>query len=305
MSDGADPTNDDRVAVAAARLYGLPPSRIVAARDEEVRSLKGSGDAALAALVKAFPRPSASAGLVNLLVRADTDLLADVRDVGHRLRAAQSDPDTPLDERRALDRERRALVDRCAQAAADVAATADLPASAASLREVEQTFWAALVDARALDAVAAGTLVRALAPAGFGEVDLEGASATVPPVDDPGPVRPSRPAGIRSTSSTTSRARDAARRDLEAAEDALKHADDDSRRLEEAVSAADRDVDDRRSEIADLRQRLATAEDALRDATSARDDLQVDLRSAERARRAAVATREKAARRARALGDDA
>lgn len=294
-------TEDDRVADVAARLYGLPPQHVVAARDEEVRGLRTDGEAGAARRVKAFKRPSASAGLVNLLVRSEPALVADVQEVGRRLRAAQDDPDVDPDDRRAIDRERRALLRRCVDAAAELAATDGPPASAASLREVEQTWWAALVDARALAAVRGGTLVRALSPDGFGEVDLSGASAVPPaPVDE----APAPASSAPRPDAHARRAREDARRAADEASTRRRAAEADHRRAQAAASAADSEVDGLREQVADLRDRLAAAEDSLRSATETQRNRHNELRFADRARRAAVAAAEAAAHRSRDHDDD-
>ena len=307
-------TTDDPFEVMALRLHGLPTSEFVSARDGEVRSLRAAGDVDLAARVKALRRPSAAAGLLNALVRDDARLVEELREVGRRLRVAQRTADAA--ELRALDRERRALVSKCVDAAADLAKRSGQPPTAATLREVEQTCWAALVDAAAFATVAEGALRRSLAPNGFGLVDLDDASAVAVDVEDD-PVAPRRrsahrrsprseaaidpPAAKRDAESA--RALDAARHELSEAEAALGAAEDDERRAADRSTAAGDDVETLKHELADLRRQLTRTEASLRDAARADREGAKALQAAQRSRREATRAVEVARGRVAGLDD--
>lgn len=307
-------TTDDPFEVVALRLHALPTSEFVSARDAEVRSLRAAGDADVAARVKALRRPSAAAGLVNALVRDDARLVEELREVGRRLRVAQRTADAT--ELRALDRERRALVSRCVDAAADLAKRSGQPATAATLREVEQTCWAALVDAGAFATVAAGALRRSLAPNGFGPVDLDDASAVAVDIEDD-PVAPrrrsSRRRSTRSEAATdppaakrdaeSARALDAACHELSEAEAALGAAEDDERRAADRSTAAGDDVETLKRELADLRRQLTRTEASLRDAARADREGAKALQAAQRSRREAARAVEVARGRVAGLDD--
>ena len=307
-------TTHDPFEAVALRLHALPTTEFVSARDDEARSLRATGEVDAAARVKALRRPSAAAGLVNALVRDDTSLVEELRQVGRRLRPAQQTADPA--ELRALDRERRALVSRCVDAAADLARRSGQSATAATLREIEQTFWAALVDAGAFAAVAAGALRRSLAPNGFGPVDLDDASAVAVDVEAD-PVASRRPAARRRDSrdeavtdppaarrdAESARALGAARHVLEEAEAALSAAEDAERQAAERATAAGEEVETLKRELADLRRQLTSTEAALREAARADRAGTTAQQAAQRSRREAARAVEAARGRVAGLDD--
>ncbi len=154
-------------------LYALPPGEFTAARDAAVKQARADGDRPRAKELAALRRPTASAHLVNLLVRADPDLVTQLLDLGRQLAEAQEAGRGG--DLRALAGQRRALV----QAVTDRAVEgSDAPTAVRT--EVEATLDAALADPGAGEAVRSGRLVRALAYAGFGGTDLSGAVALEP-----------------------------------------------------------------------------------------------------------------------------
>ena len=76
---------------SAAELYALPPEGFTAARDERVRTARAAGDAALAAQLAQLRRPTVGAWTVNLLVRANPELLDQLLGLGEELRRAQQE----------------------------------------------------------------------------------------------------------------------------------------------------------------------------------------------------------------------
>ncbi|MET0930266.1 MAG: hypothetical protein ABWX74_12140, partial [Aeromicrobium sp.] len=226
---------DDSLLWDTARdLYATPLPEFIAARNERVRALRKDGHDRVAREVAAFRKPSAGAEAVNRLIRDDEQLADDVAELGARLRAAQADP--VATQLRALDQERRALVVRARSAAREL----DDALTAATLDHVEQTVWAALVDAQAAAVVLAGVLVRPLSPGGFGVVDTRDASA----VDVEAAEAPPRPRRARGTGtgsggndkSTEKAARAEAARARKEAERVRKEAEAALARAQEANS---------------------------------------------------------------------
>lgn len=304
------------LAEVARRLYGRPLTEFIAARDAEARALKGGSDRALAGRVKQLRKPAAGVHLVNRLVRDDAALVAEVDDLGHRLRSAQAQSDAR--QLRALDQERRSLVNRAVEAAAALAARDGVQATEASLRDVEQTVWAAIVDLGAFTTVQAGMLVRPLSPGGFGAVDLSDASAVPVRIDEVAARRSRKVAGTKAgpragtkaapkesaatrKAEAERRARAAARQD---AHDALDAATERLERAEQAHAERSRPVDasrkrltDLTSELDEVRERLASLEHSIRDEQSTLSHRETELRDAAETHRAAAAQAEQARRR--------
>lgn len=290
-------TGDADAWETARALYALPRADFISARNAEARRLKRS-DPDVAAQVAGLGKPSAAADLVNRWVRSRTDLVTEVRDLGSRLRSAQRRSEAS--RLRELDQGRRELVNRCVDAARSVAEDAGERATEATLRDVEQTVWAAIVDAGAFAALKAGVLVRPMSPGGFGAVDTSASSAL--PVEaededlapDPPPAATRRPSGTREAAPrppTPTRAQQEARRkarhDLEVATDELQAAEgaaDDATRIAEE---ADELVTRLQQERDELRERLTALEQQVRDVARDVKDRQSARRFAERARRAA------------------
>ncbi|WP_456695619.1 hypothetical protein [Aeromicrobium sp. P5_D10] len=278
----------------ARSLYAAAPPDFVDARNQQVRELKKSGDDDAARQVAAFKKPTAAAALVNRVVRNVPDLTDEVVDLGTRLRTAQTDAATLRD----LGRERRELVARWVTAAGEEAVRSGKAATAATLRDVEQTVWAAIIDPRAAAIVQAGVLVRALSAGGFSEVDVAGASALdvqVPTQTAP----PAHRAAQRPTGPTAAQVEALRRAEVEL-EEAQDSARTIQRELEQAVKdsetaqAAHAELKEQRErlreELADVERRLAIA---LRDDA----DRRAGLKTAERRRRSAAAAVDRALRR--------
>ncbi|MDM4764213.1 hypothetical protein QT381_14485, partial [Galbitalea sp. SE-J8] len=209
------------LADVATELYGLTPDRFTAERNRRAGELRGS-DRALADAVRALPKPSTSAWLVDMLVRHRPPLVAELLALGAAMREAQAD----LDEvtLRRLGHDRRPLVGAIAREGLAVAEQLGHPVGAGAAAEVEATLQAALADADAASAVASGLLVRALAPGGFDRVDLDGAVA-VPGVVGPGAAGAGADADAGAGGASAASAREAAARAARAARDAQRAAD--------------------------------------------------------------------------------
>lgn len=296
---------------AARDLYATALPDFVKARNALARELKDTGDAAAAQRVAAFKKPSTAAHLVNRLVRDGGDLPEQIVDLGARLREAQVDADAAT--LRALDQERRQLLARVVEWVRADAQRSGGGTTDAVLRDVEQTVWAAVVDAWAGATVQAGMLVRAMSPGGFGQADVAGASALdvdeppepERPVARPARKRPPRPkATPRRPDAAEARARREAERALEDAQAAAGQA---QRRLEEAARATEA-ADARRADLDDERERLraelSATDRRLREAQQEITAGRAALRAAEKQRRAAAAEVDRALRALERTGPD-
>jgi hypothetical protein len=145
------------------RLYGVPPDRFTAERNELAKRLREAGDATSAEEVAALRRPPLSAWAVNQLVRERTPLLGDLWKAGDRLRKAHGGK---ADFRAALDAERKAL-DALVASAADLLEQAGKAAAEDTLQRVRGTLQAAAADGEARRTVEEGMLEQDLKPPGF------------------------------------------------------------------------------------------------------------------------------------------
>ncbi|HUK67749.1 MAG TPA: hypothetical protein VLW50_03175 [Streptosporangiaceae bacterium] len=303
------------IARVADELYGLPPAEFTASRDERARLARAEGEKDLSEAIKKLRRPTASAALVNRLVREAGDQVDRLLDLGESMREAQQA--MAGGRLRDLSAQRRPAIQALAQQARQLAARAGRPVSDQVEREVEATLEAALADPGAAEAVRSGRLTAGLRYAGFGGVDVADAVA-VPaapaqrtgrrdagasrdrPVAREKPEAPGRqerepapPAwGARKDGAVTGQREDGGsarrRREVEAAEqdvrdaaevarDAAAALDDASRRVTEASEA--RQAAER--QIEDLEKQLERAQ--TREAEAART-----LRDARRSRDAAA-----------------
>ncbi|MFK5690716.1 hypothetical protein ACI3EY_13710 [Ornithinimicrobium sp. LYQ92] len=175
---GAEGENEGDTAEARAlreavtAVYAVLPAEFVAARTTWVKRLRGEGMRGVAAEVAALRRPTAAAGVVNAVVRAQDPVVERLREVGARLRQAQSAMDSAT--LGTLRGDRDELLTAWVDAGRGVSAR---PMTAAVEAEVRDTAVAALADASATEVVLSGSLTRALGYSGFGEVDVADAVA--------------------------------------------------------------------------------------------------------------------------------
>jgi DNA-binding transcriptional MerR regulator len=166
---------DDKALTAIAlHLYALPFDEFMAARTAAAKAATGSGKE-LPAAVKALPKPSVAAWAVNMLAVHESAVLAQLADLGERMRAAQSSLDAPA--LRELARERRALLSDAVDTARSVAERHGRAISATIATDVERTLGALITDEGAAAAVQSGLLVQTLSADGVDTVDLDGAVA--------------------------------------------------------------------------------------------------------------------------------
>lgn len=148
----------------ADRIYSVPLSDFTPTRDGRAREIKGS-ESELAAAVKALKKPTTAAWVLNLLVRRESDQIAQVLSVGAALRAAQNAMEAG--ELRALTRQRRQVTAAVTLQARQLAAEEGLRVTEAVAVQVEETLTAALVDPACGRALSSGMLVMALRTTGI------------------------------------------------------------------------------------------------------------------------------------------
>lgn len=272
------------LASIAGELYGLDLDAFTAERNRRAAALK-AGDPGLAAAVSALPKPSAAAWLVDQVVRAEPDAVADALALGPGLRAAQAAFDR--DALRDLGRARRDALSALADAARRVSADRGRPLSSTVADDVEQTFLAGIADEAAGAAVRSGRLVRTLQSVGGEAVDLEGAvaapgeelaergAAARPRKAAADAARPDRAATARSELEAARRQAHAARAELDSADRELTAAAD---RHEQLVS----ERDDALAEAERLEREVAEAERRRREAIRLRDRANRQFEGAER-----------------------
>lgn len=157
------------------RLYAVGPDEFLATRRQLVQVAKAAGASEAAAEIGRLRKPSVAAWAVNLVARAHPERIAELVDVGTRMRLAQSHLDTATLS--ALRPSRDALVAAFTAAAHQEVAAAGRSLSSAGQQEVRDTVIAALASEDASAAVVSGQLTRSLSYSGFGEVDVSEAVA--------------------------------------------------------------------------------------------------------------------------------
>ncbi len=173
------------LATAVDELYGVAPSDFVAVRTRLVTEAGDADEPDLAAELKALRKPTVVAWLLNRVAREDPEVVTTLLDLGERMRAAQAKGDGAA--LAAARPERHEAIDGLVTAARGVAQETGTSFGAAAQDGVSATAVAVLADPASGQALASGRLLRPLAYAGFGEVELDDAVALlrlVPPVPD-------------------------------------------------------------------------------------------------------------------------
>ena len=159
-----------RLDSAAERLYAVPLAEFMALRAQLVAEARTAKDRAAAQAIGKLRKPSVAAGIVNALVRARPDLVADVESVGTKLRAAQANlHGTAI---AALRPARDQVIADVLAGARDITAAGGATLTAAAESEIRDTVIAVLASDQASHAAMSGALTRTLQYSGFGEVDL-------------------------------------------------------------------------------------------------------------------------------------
>lgn len=213
----------------AAELCLLPPDEFTAARNARAKEIE---DPELATQVKALRKPLLAAWVVNVLADERAEELGEALELADALREAQDDLDASA--LTALSRDRRKLVRRLAEEAAELAAARGERITASTTDAVQETINAAMYDAGAAAAVASGRLLRPLEATGADPIDLTDSVA--------GTLAPRRRPAERPRDEVT------ARRERKQAELAVRTAQDEldrARRDEQAAVRRRRDLEDR------------------------------------------------------------
>jgi hypothetical protein len=280
---------DELLDRAAEELYGLAPEEFTAARDEQVRAARTAGNRRLAAALGRLRRPTVSAYILNLLVRDQPEVGEQLVVLGEELRKAQEQLSGPA--LRQLATQRAQLVGALVRSARKIAADAGHPVTQAIAYDLEQTLHAALADPDVAAEVASGRLTRAATRTGFD---------AAPPEQPAKPARRLRavrdderaedPAVVRERRLREQREAERAelQGQLEQAEQARAEAEDVLTAAERELEHAERDRVAAAGVVEELRDRLAAAEDAERDAVRQERDAQRDRDAATRRRDAAA-----------------
>lgn len=164
---------DELVALADA-LYAGPLTEFTVARDSAAARLK-KDDPAAAAEVKRLRKPTLAAWALGQFVRREGGQVEALLELGESLREAQAALDGA--ELRALTKQRRQVVAAMTQQVRALAHQLRHPVSPTVAEQVETTLTAALLDARAAEALRTGLLISALRATGVEEVDVSAALA--------------------------------------------------------------------------------------------------------------------------------
>jgi hypothetical protein len=277
---------------ASDQLYGVPREQFMALRQQLVRQAREGGDPQTAARIAKLTKPTVSAWTANQLARAEQPLVAELVELGVRLRDATRRLDG--DDLKALSRERANLIGRLLHLA-DAGSSG--PINAAVARELEEILTAAVADPGTGAALLAGRISSAKDLAS-GDAWPTVAAGGVPDArpGKPTPTRataaqskgvPSPPSKPRRHPSALVTHPGAAVEDARAA---MKHAEAQqaqrAQELQRAQSSADEADADVRSLSEQLDAARARARAAGKDLAAARRDVSTSERAADRARRA-------------------
>lgn len=202
----------DLLADATAELYEADPETFTARRAELAAAAREAGQPEAAKRITALRKPTRSAWLLNMLVRAHPEVPSRLAELAAELREGGDGARI-----RELTLARGRLIDELARQAFE-ALDADPPASVRE--DVIATLGSAIADPDTAAELGAGTLVRAVRWAGFGAMPLAAAPSARPGARELTPRTPPPPKPRmteRELANLTSNAESAARaeRDLE------------------------------------------------------------------------------------------
>lgn len=275
----------------AQELYGLAPEDFTSARNARAKQAKGDGDADLAARVQALRKPTTGAWLLNQLVREHGAEVAQVLELGARLRAAQGT--VGADELRGLDRERRRLTHAVAQQALALGRKAGRRVTDQVADAVEETLRSAMVDAAAGAALSTGLLTSTFSCTGIDAVDLSGVVALGSAAGAPVVAPPGTPVAASPEKEATADREATAEREHERA---LADARDALNAAESALQAAGEAVEVARARVADTRRERQVLEAEREEARRRVEELDGRLASAAAAEDAVVRDEDRATR---------
>jgi len=264
----------------AEELYALPVSEFTATRNRRAADVRAD-DAQLAKAIRALPRPSLAAWVVNMLVRDEPDHVDRVLALGEELRQAQQSLDAR--QLRELGGKRRKLTAAVTRQAREGAAGRGVQVSDAVAAQVEQTLHAAMIDEYAARAVRTALLVTALPSGGLDEIDVSKSLAVpdavstdrprlsvVPPIDESDAERRARLAVIDSARAAAKK-RHAAQARVDDAHAQLRALEARDAQLADEVERLTRRLDELRTERDGLELDLVAGRERLRRATERYD----------------------------------
>lgn len=239
-------------AEAVDELYAVPLSDFVATRTRLVSAAKEAGATDLAAELGSLRKPTLAAWLLNRVVRDEPAVVAELNDLGERMRSAQAKGDGGALAAARPDRHDR--VEDLTAAASMVAAAHGVTFGPAAVEAISATAVAALADADSARALASGRLLRPLSYAGFGEVELDDAVAVPLALVAPWAEDTAREDESTLADDTAERAHEAelaaARDDLRESERALSTARLQQSEAEHALELAARQVVELKNAVA-------------------------------------------------------
>ncbi|WP_338748930.1 hypothetical protein [Janibacter alittae] len=212
------------LAEAVDELYGASLADFVAVRARLVARAKDEAPDLVDEL-KTLRKPTVPAWLLNRVARCEPAVVGALLDLGERMRTAQAKGDgAALSAARPERHEAIEALVGAARRSAEATGTSFGPSAADG---VSSTAVAALADPASGEALASGRLLRPLAYAGFGEVELDDAVAVlrlVPPLPGSEDEKPDGAGGrvaddARDTGTEAERARE---RELADARDSLR-----------------------------------------------------------------------------------
>ncbi|AXH35487.1 hypothetical protein DVJ78_08760 [Humibacter sp. BT305] len=257
---------------AAEELYGVDPARFMAERSRLAAEARTAGERDLAKRLTSLRKPTVAAWVINAGVRALPGLVDEIDRLGAALRGEHDDV-----ELRELGSDRRRLIARAAREWAAAAEAGGTSVSEAVQRDLESTVQAAVIDAGAAVALRSGLLVRPLAASGLDAVDVSDAVALPEVADEAREAqgapdaeviefrpRPRQAGSAKGTGSRAGRGRDAGsasggqrpRRGRAAEDDRAAPGRAAERRAAERLAAAERELEEARGELAEVRDRL-------------------------------------------------
>ena len=218
----ASETHPDELEEARRELHALPLDSFVAARDDLAARLRAAGHRPAAAEVRKLRKPSVAAWAVNQLVHRHRDDIERLIRVSRELRSAQG-AGADLGTVRKLSAQRHKAVASLTEEAGRLLGEEGLSSGRTQLERVTNTLLALTTDERGEGRLAAGTLERDEALAGF-------AGSFAPVEEEARPEDAERAAAER------------ARREAERLAGLALRAEADATRLEKAALEAEEDA---------------------------------------------------------------
>lgn len=266
---------------AADELYGSTREDFMAIRAQRTSEAKTDGDRELAAAITRLRKPSIAAWLINRLAREQPDRLAELAELGEKLRSAHAE--LAGEKLRTLSAQRRELLRSLTDEARAIGHAAGNAVGEPVADQVWATLEAALTDADIASYVAAGRLETALTAADAQQWLTAGSAQPA------GWDRPPKPrAEPAAKTAPAKKAAKAPSKDTAAAE-AKRLREAETKRRRDAIREAKREATDAATAAKRAEHKLANAKDEAKRAAETVSELRARLGRAERAEREARA----------------